>query len=186
MARLNISLSNELAKKITDEADELGKTISALITESVVQYIDLRGQGLDASEIDDFLMYYQIINSARSVPVPFKLFDNLLDFSLTESKERILNLFYESGLVVGNLVRDYAADMESLSELIDRMKSKLPLDNIRIFKGANGWEAAIVGAGYGKGSSECFAEGLKGFVEAYSMQIKSMDVKAGFVKASFK
>lgn len=186
MARLNISLSNELAKKITDEADVLGKTISALITESVGQYINLREQGLDASEINDFLMYYEIINSARSVPVPFKLFDNVLDISVEGSKEKLFKLFYEAGLVVGNLVKSYAADMGTLSKFLERMKSRLPVDNIRICQNSKSWEATIVGAGYGQGSSECFAEGLRGFLEAYSMQIKSMDIKAGFVKASFQ
>lgn len=185
MARLNVSLSNELAKKITDESVKLGKTISSLITEATSHYIDLREQGLDVNEIRDFLMYFHIISSIRSVPVPFKLFDEVLAVSMKESKEEPTKIFYEMGLVVGSVIRNYAPDMESLSKLSERLKLKLPLDDIRFSRNQDHWDAIVSGAGYGKSSSQCLAEGLRGFVEAYGMEIKSVEVMAGFVKATF-
>jgi predicted DNA-binding protein len=186
MARLNISLSNELARKITDESEKLGKTISSLITEATSHYIDLKEQGLDMNELNDFLMYFRIITSTRSVPVPFRLFDDILAISMGDSKEDTGKLFYETGLVVGSLIKNYAPDMESLSRLSEKLKFRLPLDDIRISGSPENWEATISGAGYGQSSSRCLAEGLRGFVESYGLEIKSLEVIPGFVKAKFR
>ncbi len=186
MARLNISLSNELASRITDEAGRMGKTISSLITEAAIQYIELKEQGLDIGSINDFLTYFHIITSTRSVPVPFRLFDDMLAISMDESEEKPPKLFYETGLVLGNLLRNYASDMESLSRLSEKLKIKLPLDDIRFNRNKDLWEATISGAGYGQSSSECLASGLKGLLEAYQMKIKSLEVMAGFVRATFQ
>ncbi len=186
MARLNVSLSNELASRITDEAGRMGKTVSSLITEAAVQYIELKEQGLDIGSIHDFLTYFNIITSTRSVPVPFRLFDDMLDISMNRSDEKPLKLFYETGLVIGNLLKNYAQDMESLSRLSEKLKIKLPLDDLRFHRNKDLWEATVSGAGYGQSSSECLASGLKGFLEAYQMKIKSVEVMAGFVRATFQ
>lgn len=185
MARLNISLSNELAKKITEESVELGKTISSLITEATVHYIGLREQGLDVGEIQDFLMYLRIMSSTRSVPVPFRLFDDMLAVSMKESEKEPPKLFHETGHVLGNLIKTYAPDMESLSRLSKKLKLMLPVDDLRFTRNSDHWEAVVSGAGYGRSSSECLAEGLRGFLEAYGVEIKSMEIMAGFVKATF-
>ncbi len=186
MARLNISLSNELAKKITDESEKLGKTISSLITEATSHYIDLKEEGLDMNELNDFLMYFQIITSTRSVPVPFKLFDDILAITMGKSDEKPGKLFYDSGHVIGNLIKNYAPDMASLSKLTEKLKFRLPLDDLRISGDEEHWEMTISGAGYGQSSSKCLAEGLRGFVEAYGMKIKTLETMAGFVKVTFR
>lgn len=185
MARLNISLSNEMARKIADESNKLGKTISSLITEATNSYIGLREQNIEPDELQEFLMFFRIITSARSVPVPFKLLDDVLAVAMGESEEKPPEMFYETGLIIGSLIRKYASDMETLSRLCERLKFRLPLDDIRFTKNLDHWEVFISGAGYGKSSSECLSEGLRGFVEAYEMKIKSLNVMAGFVKATF-
>ena len=105
---------------------------------------------------------------------------------VNRSGEKPLKLFYETGLVIGNLLKNYAQDMESLSRLSEKLKIKLPLDDLRFHRNKDLWEATVSGAGYGQSSSECLASGLKGFLEAYQMKIKSIEVMAGFVRATFQ
>ena len=46
---------------------------------------------------------------------------DMLDISMNRSGEKPLKLFYETGLVIGNLLKNYAPDMESLSRLSEKL-----------------------------------------------------------------
>ena len=50
MARLNISLNNELARTIEEEARKCGKTVSSLVTEATISYINVKKLGV---QLDD-------------------------------------------------------------------------------------------------------------------------------------
>lgn len=183
MARLNISLTNETAKKISSEADKRGKTISSLISEAAIKCIELKELGIDPDELGDLMTYFELMSAARSVPIPFRLLDHMLELSLSSSREKILSLFYESGRMLGNTVRNFARDMETVSVLAERVKKWLPMDDLRIWKAEGYWQIIVSGAGYGKSASESLAEGLRGFINAYDMKFQSIEVLEGFVKA---
>jgi hypothetical protein len=183
VARLNISLTNDMAKRITDEADKRGKTISSLITEATNQFIEMHERGLDIDEVEDLLMFTELMASARSVPVPFRLLDSILSLAVRDSREKTMKLFYESGKVFGSAIRSYARNIDTASKLVTRFKKRLPLDDFHVVGDSGRWEITISGAGYGKSSSECLAEGLRGVIEAYGMKISSIDVLEGLVKA---
>ncbi len=186
VARLNISLTNDMAKRITEEADRRGKTISSLITEATNHFIEMHERGIDIDEVEDLLMFTELMASARSVPVPFRLLDGILATAVRDSRDKILRLFYESGKVFGSAIRSYARNIDVASKLVSRFKKRLPLDDFHVV-GENGrWEITISGAGYGKSSSECLAEGLRGVIEAYGMTIKSLEVMDGLVKATIE
>lgn len=184
MARLNVSLTNEMAKKINTEADKRGKTISSMITEATNQYIDLRERGIDTDDLEDLMTYFELMTAARSVPIPFRLLDHILEVSISKSKERILSLFYEAGRMLGTTVRNYARDMSMVALLSEKLKKWLPMDDLRIWKGDGYWEIIVSGAGYGRSSSESLAEGIRGFIDAFDLKFQSIEIMEGFVKAT--
>ncbi len=172
-----------MSKMISSEADRRGKTVSSLITEAAMKCIDLRHLGVEPDDLEDLMAYFELMSAARSVPIPFRLLDHMLDLSVSASREKTLELFYETGKMLGSIVKNLASDMNTLSLLSEKVRKWLPVDDLRIWKAEGYWEIIISGAGYGKSASESLAEGIRGFIDEYGMKFQSIEVLEGFVKA---
>ena len=183
MARLNISLTNEMAKAIEAEAERLGKTVSSLVTEATAQSIKMHERGIGSGDLEELLQFMDLISSIRSVPVPFRMLDSIVTVAYESSPEKVRKIFFEQGKVLGNLLKTYANDLSELSVFANSMKPRLPIDDLYIRQNGRSTEIVISGAGYSKCSSECMTEALRGFLDPYDLKIHSFEILDGFVKA---
>jgi hypothetical protein len=182
MARLNISLTNEMAKKIQDIAESDGKTISSLVTESVNIYMKLRETGLSKDQLLKMLKFQELTKAISAVPVPSLLLDLSINMALQASQEKTLELWAERGKVIGELLKSISPDLTELSKEIKEYSDLIPLDSVDLKVEGNNVELMLVGTGFSIGASSVTAAGMKGFLEVYGIKNLKETISEGFVK----
>lgn len=182
MARLNISLTNEMAKRIQDSADEDGKTISSLITESVDLYLHLKKMGLSRNQLMKLMKFLEVIKSVDAVPVPSLLLDTTLNLALTSSEEKIFDVWCETGRIAGELIKSIVPDITQLSNEFKDYATFTPLSKLELKADGKEVELILMGTGYSMGSAKVTASALRCFLQVYGVTNLSESVSEGFVK----
>jgi hypothetical protein len=186
MARLNVSLTNEMAKKIQDSAESDGKTISSLITESVDLYLHLKEMGLSRSSLMRLLSYFEVIKSMNAVPIPNILLDSTLNLALQSSKDKILELWCESAKMTGEFIKGVEPDIRKLPEEIKEYSNFTPLGKMELRNEGENVEFLLMGTGYSIGAARVTAEAMKCFLSVYGVRDMQDTVSEGFAKVTGK
>ncbi len=182
MARLNISMNNEMVKYIEKKAEDEGKTISSYIAEAVKSYSNIKNAGLQKEDMEFMLKYVSMFISIGVVPVPAFLLDEITKISFSKSSDTVSNAWYERGKIAADILKGYATTLEELWETIKHFRPFLPLNMIELKITNKNVEVTISGSGYSIEASKCTAEGLRGVLEIYDVKTNNYEIASGFVK----
>ena len=186
MARLNVSLTNEMAKKIQDSADSDGKTISSLITESVDLYLHLKEMGLSRSSLMRLLSYFEVVKSINAVPIPNLLLDSTLNIALEGSKEKIIETWCESAKMTGEFIKGIEPDIRKLPEEIRELATFTPVGKMELKSEGENVEFLLMGTGYSLGAAKVTAEAMKCFLSVFGVKDMHETISEGFAKVTGK
>ncbi|MHB8358768.1 MAG: hypothetical protein ACYDCP_04610 [Thermoplasmataceae archaeon] len=184
MSRLNVSLSNETAKNLENEARRQGKTVSSIVGEASRMYLEMESSGISVEHIRKTLLMINVLKATDSVPVPSILLDSIIKLALKTSEAENLNKWFDRGEVVGSIIKQYAPDIDALKEAIDNMSQLLPSNMIRITKDNSDVEIMLSGAGYSIEAAKCTCSGIKGFLKSYGVRVQNEDSTEGFVRVN--
>ncbi len=184
MARLNVSLTNEMAKKIQDSAEEDGKTISSIITESVDLYLHLKEIGLSRSQLIRLTKFIEVTKSIDAVPVPSLLLDETLNVALSVSDKKVMEAWCESGRIAGELIKSLVPDIKKLSEEFKEYSAFTPLTRMEIKSDDNEVELFLMGTGYSMGSARVTVAAIRCFLGVFGVKNMKESISEGFVKVS--
>jgi hypothetical protein len=182
MARLNVSLTNEMAKRIQDSADEDGKTISSIITESVDLYLHLKNMGLSRNQLMKLLKFLEVTKSVDAVPVPSLLLDTTLNLAISNTEDKVLDIWCESGRIAGELIKSIVPDITMLSQEFKEYALFTPLTKMELKTDSNEVELILMGTGYSMGSAKVTAKAIECFLNVYGVKNISNSISEGFVK----
>ena len=182
MARLNISLNNELARTIEEEARKCGKTVSSLVTEATISYINVKKLGVQLDDMDKLLKFLEISHSIGTVPVPSLLLESMIGLAMNNSENEALQKWFEKGRVLGRILVSFAPDLQELSKIADDFKSLMTWGSVEIKIMDSRVEIVLSGAGYSSNASRCTAEGIKGMLDAYGYASESQETYEGFIR----
>lgn len=186
MARLNVSLTNEMAKKIQDSADADGKTISSIITESVDLYLHLKEMGLSKSRVMKLLSFHEVVKSINAVPVPNILLDPTLNLALENAKDKVMELWCESARVAAEFIKSIEPDINKLPQEFKEYSSFSPLSKMELKVEGDQVEMLLIGTGYSIGAAKVTAQGMKCFLDVYEVKDMEDTVSEGFAKVTGK
>lgn len=186
MARLNISLSNEHAKKIQELGREEGKTIGSVITESVDLYDRLRQSHIDKTQIESMIKFHEISRAVGAVPISAIMLDLSVSAAFKCSEEEVMKMWCERGRIFGELVKGIAKNIEDLAGMIKEFEAFLPTDRLEIRKVDDGVELLMIGSGYSLAASTVTAEGAKCFLKEYGYNNFEQQIAEGFVRIKGK
>lgn len=184
MARLNISLTNEMAKKIQESADQDGKTISSIITESVELYLHLKEMGLSRSQLMRLMKFQEVSKSVDAVPIPSLLLDTTLGLARAASEEKLMDMWCESGRIAGELIKSIVPDIEKLSQEFKEYSHFTPLHRMELKSEGNEVELILMGTGYSLAAAKVTVGALRCFLEVYGVKDLKDSVSEGFVKVT--
>jgi hypothetical protein len=182
MSRLNVSLSNETAKNLENEARRQGKTVSSIVGEASRMYLEMESSGISVEHIRKTFLMVNVLKATDAVPVPSILLDSMIELALKASESEALDKWFERGEVVGSIIRQYAPDLDALKEVIDSMSEFLPSNMLQIKKSNSDVEIMLSGAGYSKEAAKCTCSGIKGFLKSYGISVQTGDSTEGFVR----
>jgi hypothetical protein len=184
MTRLNVSLKTDLVRDIEEEAEREGKTASSIVSEACRNYIEISSYGLKSHDISKLMLLFKTIKALDAIPVPSLLLDFLIKTSFRSAQQETLERWRERGVVAGNIMIQYAPDIERLKEITESYSSIIPLDFISIGISGENVDIVISGVGYSKESAVCTCEGVVGFLSSYGVTILERESSESFIRIS--
>ncbi|GGM76772.1 hypothetical protein GCM10007108_13580 [Thermogymnomonas acidicola] len=184
MGRLNVSMKDDVIRMLEELAEQTGKTVSSIVSESASLYIESLQMGLRTEDVIRAFKIMSIIKEIDAVPVPSRLLDFLITASTRANEEEALAKWYERGLVVGNILRKYAPDIRHLAQFINANRALIPLDLFEVSEDRDRITVIVSGVGYSRESAKSTAEGLKGLLKAFGYEVVESEFSEGFVKVT--
>ncbi|MEM0130311.1 MAG: hypothetical protein QXW75_02470 [Thermoplasmatales archaeon] len=182
MARLNISVTNEIAKKIQEVADRDGKTVSSVISESFDLYARLMDAGFTKGQIFSLIKYCQMTKAINAVPIPGNLLDQSVNIAMRDHGDEMMKIACEGGRVLGELMKSIFPDIDSLISNIKELSSFIPVSKIDLKKEEAKVEFILVGSGYSIGAAKVTSWAARCFFEAFGVKNMVETMSEGFVK----
>lgn len=182
MARLSISMKNELVRILENESIKRGKTVSSILSEAANLYLGTDKAGLRLEDIQRAVKIIEIMHSIDAVPVPSILLDHIVKESLESSDQEITKSWYDRGMVLGNIMRTYARDFHEFSNFIKDFRFLIPIDMLEIECSNNTAQIVLSGVGNSIQAARCTSEGIKGLLNAYEFEVDDTEISEGFVK----
>jgi hypothetical protein len=185
MARTNISIDQEVAASLSDEAERENKTMYALSNESLKAILDICKNGGRPEDVYTSWMFTRILKDLDTVPTPGDLVEKLLGKLYEVDKDWLLRAWFEEGQKIGAYLRLSSPRMQDLSaEARDVSKlGLLPVKRLEMEEaGDNEFILRVVGAGLSEESTSCADQLFKGIVSAYSLHIVSSEMSEGIIE----
>ena len=184
MARTNISIDEEVAASLSDEATRENKTMYALSNESLKVMLNICRSGGRPEDVYTSWMFTRILKDLDTVPTPGDLVEKLLRKLYEVDKGWLLRTWFEEGQRIGAYLRLSSPKMQDLSDEA-RGVSKLgllPVKRLEIEdEGESEFTVRVVGAGLSEESTSCADQLFKGIVSAYSLRVVSSKMSEGII-----
>ncbi|MDA4117407.1 MAG: hypothetical protein OK455_03585 [Thaumarchaeota archaeon] len=185
MARTNISIDEEVAASLSDEATKENKTIYALSNESLKAILNICRNGGRPEEVFLSWMFTRILRDLDTVPTPGDLIEKLLKKLYESDKEWLLRTWFEEGQRIGAYLRlstprmlDLAEEAKDISKIGLLPVKRLDMEN----EGDDGFTVRVVGAGLSEESTSCADQLIKGIISAYSLHVVSSKMSEGIIE----
>lgn len=185
MARTNISVDQEVAASLSDEATRENKTMYALSNESLKAILSICRSGGRPEDVYTSWMFTRILKDLDTVPTPGDLVEKLLVKLYEVDKPWLLRTWYEEGLRIGAYLRmsspqfkDLSAEAKEVSKLGLLPVKRLEMEN----EGEDEFTVRVVGAGLSEESTSCADQLFKGIVSAYSLHVVESKMTEGIIE----
>jgi hypothetical protein len=185
MARTNISIDEEVAASLSDEAAKENKTIYALSNESLKAILNICRNGGRPEEVFLSWMFTRILRDLDTVPTPGDLIEKLLKKLYESDKEWLLRTWFEEGQRIGAYLRlstprmlDLSEEAKGISKIGLLPVKRLDMEN----EGDDGFTVRVVGAGLSEESTSCADQLIKGIISAYSLHVVSSKMSEGIIE----
>lgn len=185
MARTNISIDQEVAASLSDEATKENKTMYALSNESLKAILSICRSGGRPEDVYTSWMFTRILKDLDTVPTPGDLVEKLLVKLYEVDKPWLLRTWYEEGLRIGAYLRlssprflDLSAEAKDVSKLGLLPVKRLEMEN----EGEDEFTVRVVGAGLSEESTSCADQLFKGIISAYSLHVVSSKMSEGIIE----
>jgi hypothetical protein len=185
MARTNISVDQEIAASLSDEATRENKTMYAFSNESLKVILNICRNGGRPEDVYTSWMFTRILKDLDTVPTPGDLVEKLLKKLYEIDKTWLLHTWVEEGQRIGAYLHLSSPRMQDLSEGA-REISKLGLLPVKRLELENQSESEftirVVGAGLSEESTSCVDQLFKGIISAYSLHVVSSKMSEGIIE----
>ena len=184
MTRTNISIDEEVAASLSDEAERENKTMYALSNESLKAILNICKSGGRPEDVYTSWMFTRILKDLDTVPTPGDLVEKLVKKLYEVDKEWLLSTWFEEGERIGTYLRLSSPRMQDLSaEARDLSKlGLLPVKRLEIEEGDDEFTVRVVGAGLSEESTRCADQFFKGIVSAYSLTVLRSSMAEGIIE----
>jgi hypothetical protein len=186
MTRLNLSLRNDVARKLQERAESEGKLISSIASEALQMYFETKESGVETDMIPKISGILSIMDAMRAVPIPSMLLDQMLQLSVKNDSKTSLEIWEESGYAFSEICKLVAQDIESFGKFANLHREFIPADRFEVQINGDNATVLMMGAGYSLAASMCTYSGLVGLMRGYGMEVYEKTVERGLVKASFR
>jgi len=185
MGRTNISIDEEVAASVSDEATRENKTMYAFSNESLKAILNICKSGGRPEDVYTSWMFTRILKDLDTVPTPGDLVEKLLGKLYRVDKAWLLRTWFEEGQRIGAYLhlssprmQDLSAEAKEISKLGLLPVKRLEMEN----EGENEFTVRVVGAGLSEESTSCAEQLFKGIISAYTLHVVSSKMSEGIIE----
>ncbi|MBI3859091.1 MAG: hypothetical protein HY296_02465 [Thaumarchaeota archaeon] len=187
MPRTNISISDETADKLSEEAMKRNKTLYAFANESIEAVVSVCRLSGEPAEIPPAWKMGRMLKDLDAVPLPGDLLEKLIKKLFAHDREWLLSTWEGEGDRIGKYLQMGYQDMSQLSEAVVEFQGLLPMKRVEV-RSIDSPEAKgkmsvrAVGAGLSAESTACAEHFMRGIIASYSWTVKQSRISEGMIE----
>lgn len=184
MDRVNISVSQEVFRAFSDEAERQSKTIFAFANESLALGARVSSEGGNPANLYNTWKSAALLKQIDVVTLPSDFVDEVISKLYSDDKAATLKMFSDLGSRLVGVLKIAADDINDLSKLAKDFGGLLPIKQLTLKEsGAKGdLEMDVVGAGRRLESTECAKEFLTSIVRGYGYSVVRQELNTGTIR----
>lgn len=184
--RTNISVDQEIAEALGEEASRENKTLYALVNEILSGFLKVAKDGGVPREIYPSWRFSRILKDTDAIPLPGSMMERITKRLIASDSEWLLKAWFEEGQTIGGYLKMYAEDFDKLVPKADELQGLLPVKRIEFEKlegdGKTQRLIRVIGAGQSPESTSCTEQFLHGILSAYAFRIVSSKRSEGLIE----
>ena len=187
MPRTNISISDETAERLSQEAIRRNKTLYAFANESLEAVISICRLAGEPSQVFSSWKMGRILKEIDAVPLPGYLVEKLVKRLYESDKDWLLKAWAIEGDRIGKYLQMSYADISELSRAVMEFQDLLPMKRIEVKEaGPPGSKREMViraiGAGLSAESTACAESFMRGLLGSYEWSVKASRISEGIIE----
>jgi hypothetical protein len=190
LGRTNIAISDEIAEKVSLEADRENKTLYGFANEcfeSLTKIFNERGR---IEEVFPYWLQTKMSKEFSGLPLtPRFLLDSIIRAFYGRDKETLLKLSFESGGMLGNYFKLRAKNLDGLKELIDVVGSPNPARLMELIKTEDHGSTKYIFryiTGISDETTICLEKYFSGMLSVFSTDFTSRIQSSGIVEIEIR
>lgn len=190
MIRTTLAVDEKIAKEFSKVVKEKSKVIFSVTNSAIQLTTELLRDGVDPEEVHTYWQIFKLMGVIDVIPIPGTLNENILNRLYNYEKDKVYELFYETGKEVANKFKVYMTDLTQILNVVKNLGKFFPLRKIEFStvsdKLEERYKLVLIGAGLSLVTSKCLHSFIKGFFEVYNAAIINEEVSVGFINVEFK
>jgi hypothetical protein len=190
MIRTTLAVDEKIAKEFSKIVKEKSKVIFSVTNSAIQLTTELLKDDVDPEEVHMYWQIFKLMGLIDVIPLPGTLNEKILNTFYNYEKEKVYELFYETGKEVANKFKIYMSDLIQILNAVKNIAKFFPLRKIEFSKVTDKlgerYKLVLIGAGLSLVTSKCLHSFIKGFIEVYNATVISEVVSVGFINIEFK
>ena len=187
LPRTNISVADDVADRLSEEAMKRNKTLYAFANESLEAVVAVCRLSGEPHEIPPAWKMGRMLKDLDAVPLPGDLVEKLVRKLFETEKEWLLKTWEAEGDRVGRYLQMGYPELSQLSQAAVEFQGLLPLKRIEVRNASDGsvkgrMLVRAVGAGLSVESTACAERFIAGIVRSYSWEVKQSRATGGILE----
>ncbi len=187
MPRTNISVADEVADSLSEEAMRRNKTLYAFANESLGAVVGVCRLSGEPAEIPPAWKMGRMLKDLDAVPLPGDLVEKLVKKLHETDREWLLKTWETEGDRIGKYLQMGYQDLGQLSQAAVEFQGLLPLKRIEVRSAGQGdgkgrMVVRAVGAGMSPESTACAERFIRGVITSYSWEVRQSKASEGILE----
>jgi hypothetical protein len=186
LPRTNISISDDVADGLSEEAMKRNKTLFAFANESLTAVISVCKLSGEPSEVVPAWKMGRMLKEVDAVPLPGDMVEKIIKRLYESDKEWLMKTWLAEGVRIGSYLRMGYQDLTNLAQAAVEFQGLLPFRRLEFRSVESGAKDQLVvraiGAGMSPEATSCAEQFIRGVVDAYSWSVKSSRTAEGIIE----
>ena len=187
MPRTNISIADDVADRLSEQALKRNKTLYAFANESLEAVISVCKLSGEPSDVLPAWKMGRMLKEVDAVPLPGDLLEKVIKKLYETEREWLLNIWFAEGQRIGRYLSMGYQELPNLAQAAVEFQGLLPLRrlefrNIETADSKAQMAVRAIGAGISMEATTCAEHFIRGVVDAYGWTVKSGKTAEGIIE----
>ncbi len=187
MPRTNISIADDVADRLSEQALKRNKTLYAFANESLEAVISICKLSGEPSDVLPSWKLGRMLKDVDAVPLPGDLLEKIIKKLYDSDRDWLLKTWFAEGRRIGSYLSMGYQELPSLAQAAVEFHGLLPLrrlefGSIEATDSRPHMSVRAIGAGISLEATTCAEQFIRGVVDAYGWAVKTSKTAEGIIE----